>query len=325
MDPPPHDRPQTPQFLPPPPTLSNSSFPVLVTAICGILAAAILLLAYYLFVIKCFYNSRRSDVISRRSRSWMRSENSLMVFPTTIQSRGLEESAIRAIPTFRYRRAGDGDEQGKSSFHECAVCLNEFQDEEKIRVLPNCFHVFHIDCIDTWLQTNANCPLCRSDITTTSPIPDDRLMDFASHQNLQHSGDIVIEISNDGSDEVQAASSCTNTDPSSMKAEQGLGHKKGRKLYHTSSMGDECVDAREKDEQFPIQPIRRSFSMDASSDRQLYMAVQNILQQNPHFKEVSTEESSSSSSNSGRIRRSFFSCGPCRISRSAVLPIRNEG
>lgn len=247
-----------------------------------------------------------------------------MVFPTTFQRRGLEESAIRAIPAFRYRRGGDGDEQGKSSFHECAVCLGEFQDEERVRLLPNCLHVFHIDCIDTWLQTNANCPLCRSDITTTSPIPNDQLMDFASLHNLEHSGDIVVEINDDGSDEARPVSGSSNTDPSPVKAEHGVGHKKGRKHHHVSSMGDESIDARGKDEQFSIQPIKRSFSMDSSSDRQLIMAVQRILHQNPHFQDASTEESSSSSSNSGKIRRSFFSFGQCRISRCAVLPIRNE-
>ncbi|XP_010940607.1 RING-H2 finger protein ATL16-like [Elaeis guineensis] len=318
-----HDQP--PQKPQPPPSPSSSSFPILAISICGIFTTSILLLTYYVLVIKCCFNSRRSNVISRLSRSWMRSENSLMVFPTTIQSRGLEESAIRAIPTFRYRKGGDGDgdEQGKSSSQECAVCLNEFQDEERVRLLPNCLHVFHIDCIDTWLQTNANCPLCRSDITPTSPISNDHLMDFASQQNLQHSGDIVIEVNDDGSDEVRPVSSSINTDPSTMKAEQGVGHKKGRKHHHVSSMGDECIDVRGKDEQFSIQPIRRSFSMDSSSDRQLYMAVRKILQQNPHFQDVSAEESSSSS-NSGRIRRSFFSFGQSRISRSAVLPIQNE-
>ncbi|XP_008787548.1 RING-H2 finger protein ATL16-like [Phoenix dactylifera] len=321
-----------PQFKPPPPLpppppsptpSPYSNFPILAISILGILSTSIFLLSYYVFVIKCCFNWRRSDVITRLSGSGRLGENPLMAYARATQSRGLEESAIRAIPTFRYRKGGggggdDGDEQGKRSFHECAVCLNEFQDQERIRLLPNCLHVFHIDCIDTWLQTNANCPLCRSDITTTTPLPADNLMDLASHQNLQHSGDIVIEISNDGMDEVQPATGSTNTDPPPRKAEQRGGHKKERKLHHGSSMGDECIDARGKDERFSIQPMRRSFSMDSSSDRQLYMAVQNILQQNPHFQEES------SSSNSGRIRRTFFSFGQCRSSRSSVLPVQNE-
>lgn len=302
--------------LPPPPSPAanlNTSFPILVISVFGVLITSILLLSYCVFVIKCCFNRRRSDVFSSLSRSWGLSESSFMVHSTGIRSHGLEESAIRAIPTFRYRRGGDGDEEGKRSFHECAVCLNDFQEEEVVRLLPNCLHVFHMDCIDIWLQTNANCPLCRSDITTTSPIPADLL---ASHPNLQHGGDTVIEINSDGGDEVQPVSSSTS--------EQSLGHKKRGKHHHVSSMGDECIDVRGKEEQFSIQPVRRSLSMDSSTDRQLYMAVHMILQQNPHFQGVSSEESSSSSSNSGRIRRSFLSFGQCRISRSAVLPIQNE-
>lgn len=307
----------------PPAPSTDTNFPILAISILGILTTSILLISYYVFVVRCCINWRRSDVITRFSASWRRSENPPLAYSTATRSRGLEESAIRAIPTFRYRKGGGGDggEQGKRSIHECAVCLNEFQEGERIRLLPNCLHVFHIDCIDTWLQTNANCPLCRSDITTATPLPADHLMDLASHQNLQHSGDIVIEINNDGIEEVPPVSSGTNTDPSPTKAEQRSGHEKGRKLHHGSSMGDECIDARDKDERFSIQPMRRSFSMDSSGDRQLYMAVQNILQQNPHFQEVSSEESSS---NSGRIRRTFFSFGQCRSSRSSVLPIQNE-
>ncbi|KAG1361390.1 RING-H2 finger protein ATL1 [Cocos nucifera] len=323
--------PPLPPTPPPPPAPSSTenNFPILAISILGILTTSILLLSYYVFVIKCCFNWRRSDVITRFSGSRRRSGNPFMAYSTATRCRGLEECAIQAIPTFRYRRGGGGggDEQGKRSFHECAVCLNEFQEEERIRLLPNCLHVFHIDCIDTWLQTNANCPLCRSDITTTTPLPADQLMDLASHPNLQHSGDIVIEISNDGIEEVPPVSGSTNTDPSPRKAEQRAGRKKGRKLHHVSSMGDECIDARGKDERFSIQPMRRSFSMDSSSDRQLYMAVQNILQKNPHFQEVGSEESGGGGGgggSSGRIRRTFFSFGQCRGLRSSVLPIQNE-
>ncbi|XP_008242622.1 PREDICTED: RING-H2 finger protein ATL38-like [Prunus mume] len=46
----------------------------------------------------------------------------------------------------------------------CAVCLCEFKDGEAIRVLPECMHLFHAECIDMWLSSHSNCPLCRTDI-----------------------------------------------------------------------------------------------------------------------------------------------------------------
>ncbi|CAN1200430.1 RING-H2 finger protein ATL1 [Linum perenne] len=74
------------------------------------------------------------------------------------------------IPVFKYKKM---EKQGKSGTEEatspeCAVCLNEFVDEEKLRRIPNCCHMFHIDCIDVWLQNNSNCPLCRTSMSRPS-------------------------------------------------------------------------------------------------------------------------------------------------------------
>ncbi|RAL49368.1 hypothetical protein DM860_012801 [Cuscuta australis] len=69
---------------------------------------------------------------------------------------GLDESAIKAIPLSIYSR--------KSSAHDCAVCLLEFEDDDYLRTLPTCSHAFHVECIDIWLRSHANCPLCRAGI-----------------------------------------------------------------------------------------------------------------------------------------------------------------
>jgi hypothetical protein len=43
------------------------------------------------------------------------------------------------------------------------VCLSEFKEGEEIRALPECLHLFHVTCIDAWLNAHSNCPLCRAD------------------------------------------------------------------------------------------------------------------------------------------------------------------
>lgn len=43
----------------------------------------------------------------------------------------------------------------------CSVCYCEKQEGELLRVLPNCPHTFHKDCIDAWFIENASCPECR--------------------------------------------------------------------------------------------------------------------------------------------------------------------
>lgn len=95
-------------------------------------------------------------------------------------------------------------------------------------------------------------------------------------------------------------------------------------------MGDECIDVREKDEQFEIQqPIRRSFSMDSAIDRGLYLQVQEILRQNRVASSGSGSTSTHQEECQGsheRVRRSsFFSFGHGRGSStsrsSSILPI----
>ena len=47
---------------------------------------------------------------------------------------------------------------------ECAVCLSDAVEGEKVRLLPKCNHGFHLDCIDMWFQSYSTCPLCRNSV-----------------------------------------------------------------------------------------------------------------------------------------------------------------
>ncbi|KAE9607646.1 putative transcription factor C2H2 family [Lupinus albus] len=50
----------------------------------------------------------------------------------------------------------------------CCVCLGEFELKEELLQIPHCKHVFHIECIHNWLQSNTTCPLCRCSIIPTT-------------------------------------------------------------------------------------------------------------------------------------------------------------
>ena len=45
----------------------------------------------------------------------------------------------------------------------CSICRENFQDLSVVRKL-RCNHIFHMDCVDSWFETNIRCPLCRIDL-----------------------------------------------------------------------------------------------------------------------------------------------------------------
>ncbi|XP_019462624.1 PREDICTED: E3 ubiquitin-protein ligase RING1-like isoform X2 [Lupinus angustifolius] len=76
-----------------------------------------------------------------------------------IRTEGLQQSLIDSITVFKYRK-----EEGLIDGTVCSVCLGEFEQQENLRLLPKCSHAFHIPCIDTWLRSHKNCPLCRAPV-----------------------------------------------------------------------------------------------------------------------------------------------------------------
>ncbi|CAI0452753.1 unnamed protein product [Linum tenue] len=76
------------------------------------------------------------------------------------QKKGLDPEVVKSLPAYCYRK-GCGGGDGKYDLAECAICLGEFEEEETVKMIPVCQHVFHVQCVDTWLNSHVNCPLCR--------------------------------------------------------------------------------------------------------------------------------------------------------------------
>ncbi|XP_037448341.1 E3 ubiquitin-protein ligase ATL31-like isoform X1 [Triticum dicoccoides] len=80
-------------------------------------------------------------------------------------TRGLAAEVVEAFPTMRYAEAKALRVGRKAAPPlECAVCLSEFEDEDRLRLLPKCSHAFHPDCIGEWLASHVTCPVCRRNL-----------------------------------------------------------------------------------------------------------------------------------------------------------------
>ncbi|KAK1439428.1 hypothetical protein QVD17_05246 [Tagetes erecta] len=135
----------------PPPAYPYANFNPSIIAIIVILVAALFLMGFFSIYIR----RRSNDGVSTIRRVFS-------IRQATVPSRGLDSSVIETFPTFVYSTV-KGLKIGKGAL-ECAVCLNEYEDEETLRLIPKCDHVFHPECIDAWFENHVTCPVCRANL-----------------------------------------------------------------------------------------------------------------------------------------------------------------
>ncbi|KAJ0252731.1 RING-H2 finger protein ATL30 [Hirschfeldia incana] len=81
---------------------------------------------------------------------------------------GLEPEITKSFPLFPFSSVKDLREDKHGL--ECAICLLEFEEEHVLlRLLTTCYHVFHQECIDRWLESNKTCPVCRRNLDPNAP------------------------------------------------------------------------------------------------------------------------------------------------------------
>ena len=91
--------------------------------------------------------------------------------PNANQPKGIKKRDLKRIPVYSY------SSELKTKATECLICLGEFVEGEKVRVLPKCNNGFHVKCIDTWLRSHSSCPTCRQPLILHQTLADGFLLD----------------------------------------------------------------------------------------------------------------------------------------------------
>ncbi|XP_038888539.1 RING-H2 finger protein ATL29-like [Benincasa hispida] len=157
-------RPMSTDFSHPPFSTHDHTTPPLTIILTLILLAFLLVGFFSIYFCRCVMDSLL------HSRNLRRSPSGNLLHPSSDSPApppGLDPLLINSFPTFPY--SGIKEFRSDKFGLECAICLLEFDDDSFLRLLTNCYHVFHQECIDLWLESHKTCPVCRRNLDADSP------------------------------------------------------------------------------------------------------------------------------------------------------------
>ncbi|XP_062856597.1 E3 ubiquitin-protein ligase RNF130 isoform X2 [Trichomycterus rosablanca] len=142
--------------------------------------------------------------------------------------RRLGDAARKAISKLTTRTVKRGDKETEPDFNHCAVCIEGYQLNDIVRVLP-CKHVFHKMCVDPWLNEHCTCPMCKLNIlkalgiTTNLQCVDNVAFDM-EHLSRTHSSSQRVALMDASSDTSGSVDPLTRSGSSQLLSESELTH-----------------------------------------------------------------------------------------------------
>lgn len=122
------------------------------SVVLALLASALMLL----FLIGCVYQCMFGDFVDPESElARRRHRRGPQGASLSNLRKDVDPLTIRSLPVYSYCR-------NEKYQMDCPICLSEFEEGEAVKAIPFCKHVFHPECIDTWLSSHVSCPVCRS-------------------------------------------------------------------------------------------------------------------------------------------------------------------
>ncbi|KAK7291810.1 hypothetical protein RIF29_07252 [Crotalaria pallida] len=144
---------------PAPPSKDNnkSSMPMLYYGLAMVGAAAIALILYNLITF-----------ITKACNRRQMQQDDEVVDVAMGSSMSYDNSRINLLSSFKFKKEAAAGKEGGSDDYECSVCLSDLEEGEEVRKLPRCKHSFHVQCIDMWLHSHFDCPVCRTPVGPSS-------------------------------------------------------------------------------------------------------------------------------------------------------------
>ncbi|XP_044473298.1 RING-H2 finger protein ATL33-like isoform X2 [Mangifera indica] len=114
----------------------------------------------FLFSLKCPPRQFR-----RRRNYLQRSDSTRSTTTTTADDDAVKASETEVVVGVKNEK----DTHVTGIGTECPVCLSVLADGDEIKQLSACKHSFHASCIDKWLKSQSNCPICRASVPDKRP------------------------------------------------------------------------------------------------------------------------------------------------------------
>jgi hypothetical protein len=73
-------------------------------------------------------------------------------------------SSLNYINTLSLNSSSSSSSSSNTTSEMCSICQNDFEGTDIVRRLNNCSHLFHLNCVDTWLSNHSTCPTCRHNL-----------------------------------------------------------------------------------------------------------------------------------------------------------------
>jgi hypothetical protein len=80
----------------------------------------------------------------------------------TLKVQGLDMQTLRALPMVVFSEPTPPTDDSR-----CSICLAHYSSPEILCRIPTCGHIFHVACLDSWLQQHRSCPLCKISVQST--------------------------------------------------------------------------------------------------------------------------------------------------------------